>query len=378
MAATEDLVVGAGWISDDSSFYGDENEQDYQESLSNENTPKAFWSSHSKDLNAIVSPTKLQARKELASDLDATPTRKPMPLTTSTRANKLPGFSVLDRKDMEEERLARLGKGKRKRETPPEPTPRRELFNPMEGQPFCWQSGETADAFVKRVPPRSTSALTCEWIWAANPYRDPRDKSAAPRIAAFKDRGAKLLADSLQRRDEIQEKGRLGSRITVTRAWNQEAKALQQDLTKLAVETGVLSGKWMLFPMEPEVNRTWKTVVEAVITDRLGPTAKVASDEGKDERLICVYTKDFRDKDDILRVLRELEDLGLLGQDRSIYYKSDAFTYLDLYSSTASKYGLQASLYNSSKMLAAARAAELSASQNTASQHERRILKSFY
>jgi hypothetical protein len=41
----------------------------------------------------------------------------------------------------------------------------------------------------------------------------------------------------------------------------------------------------MLFPKEPEVNRTWKTVVEAVITDRLGPTAKVAPDDGKDERL---------------------------------------------------------------------------------------------
>lgn len=91
-----------------------------------------------------------------------------------------------------------------------------------------------------------------------------------------------------------------------------------------------------------------------------------------------MYTKDFRDEDDVLRVLKELEDLDLLDHGRSIYYKSDAFTHLDLYSATASKYGLQASLYNSSKMLAAARTAELSASQNTASQHERRILKSFY
>lgn len=222
---------------------GDENEQEYQESLSTENTPKAFWSTHSKDLNAIVSPTKIQARKEIASDIDATPTKKPMPLTTSTRANKLPGCSVLDRKAMEQERLTRLGKGKRKRETSPEPAPRRELFNPMEGQPFCWQLGETADAFVKRVPPRSTSVLTCEWIWAANPYRNPRDKSAAPRVAAFRDRGAKLLADSLQRRDEIQEKGRLGPRTTITKGLHMEAKALQQSLTKLAVETGVLSGK---------------------------------------------------------------------------------------------------------------------------------------
>lgn len=222
---------------------GDENEQEYQEALSNENTPKTFWSSHSKDYNAIISPIKLQARKGLASDVDATPTKKPMPLTTSTRANKLPVFSGPDRKSMEEERLARLGKGKRKRETSPEPASRRELFNPMEGQPFCWQLGETAEAFLKRASPRSTSALTCEWIWAANPFRDPHDKSLAPRVAAFKDRGAKLLADSLQRRNEIQEKGRLGPRSTVTRSWNQEAKALQQNLTKLAIEMSVLSGK---------------------------------------------------------------------------------------------------------------------------------------
>lgn len=196
-----------------------------------------------------MSPTKLQARKEIASDVDATPTKKVMPLTTSTRANKLPGFSGLDRKAMEEERLGRLEKGKRKRECSPDTTSRREKFNPMEGQPFSWQMGESAEAFVKRVPPLTTSAATCEWIWASNPYRDPSEETVAPRVAAFKDRGAKLLVDSLQKRDEIQEKGRFGPRSTVTRAWNQETKALQQSLTKLAVETGVLSGKVSLDPI---------------------------------------------------------------------------------------------------------------------------------
>ena len=86
----------------------------------------------------------------------------------------------------------------------------------MEGQPYSWQLGETADAFVKRVPPRGTSADVCEWIWAANPYRNPRDKSAVPRVAAFKDRGAKLLADSSRKRDEIQEKGRWILKISLS------------------------------------------------------------------------------------------------------------------------------------------------------------------
>lgn len=41
----------------------------------------------------------------------------------------------------------------------------------------------------------------------------------------------------------------------------------------------------MLFPKVEEVTQTWKVVVEAVITDRLGPLAKVAPEDGKDERL---------------------------------------------------------------------------------------------
>jgi hypothetical protein len=47
--------------------------------------------------------------------------------------------------------------------------------------------------------------------------------------------------------------------------------------------------------------------------------------------------------------------MGLLNPGRSIYYKSDAFTYLDLYKQTATEYGLHASLYTSLKMMAAAK-----------------------
>jgi hypothetical protein len=48
----------------------------------------------------------------------------------------------------------------------------------------------------------------------------------------------------------------------------------------------------MLFPRLDEVTRVWKKVVEGIIEDCLGPTAKVAPDEGKPgDRLICIYTK---------------------------------------------------------------------------------------
>jgi hypothetical protein len=67
---------------------------------------------------------------------------------------------------------------------------------------------------------------------------------------------------------------------------------------------------------------------------------------------VCVYTKDFQDADDVLRVLHELENMGLLNGGRTIYYKPDAYTYLNLVRDTAVEYGLQASLYNSRSLLA--------------------------
>jgi hypothetical protein len=48
----------------------------------------------------------------------------------------------------------------------------------------------------------------------------------------------------------------------------------------------------MLFPKLEEVTRVWGRVVEGVINNRLGPTGKVAPDEGKPgDRLVCIYTK---------------------------------------------------------------------------------------
>lgn len=113
----------------------------------------------------------------------------------------------------------------------------------------------------------------------------------------------------------------------------------------------------MLFPELEELNRFWRLVVEGVVNNRLGPTAKVAPDDGTDKaRLICVYTKDFRDKADVLRVLQELASMGLAK--KPIYYKSDPYTILNIYRETAASYGLQASLYSSQKMLAEANLAK--------------------
>ncbi|KAK7183357.1 hypothetical protein PSPO01_10606 [Paraphaeosphaeria sporulosa] len=288
----EEMVSGDGWISDDSSFYGDEHEQDRLEIRCEEFLPVKSWSTRKTDLNAVV----------------------------------------FEHRDI-----------------PPPP-----LSNPGEGQSGCWQLGETVEGFAKRIPPVSTSAYDYEWIWVHNPYPQVQDKSKVPDINNFTIRGRELLARSLQTRKDIESDVQKKNKSLVTRRLNEESRLLQQRITDLTTETNVVLGKWMLFPSVEDLTRIWRLVIDGVISNRLGPSAKVAPDEGKPgERLICIYTKDFKDKNDVLRVLRELVSIGVVNPKlKPIYYKADAYTYLNIYKASAGDYGLQASTYSSQKLLA--------------------------
>jgi hypothetical protein len=118
----------------------------------------------------------------------------------------------------------------------------------------------------------------------------------------------------------------------------------------------------MLFPSPQDVNRVWRIVAEAVVDGRLGDTAKVApadppnpfvaAPKKQSSHLICVYTRDFSDLEDVKRVLEELIELGLAPRnaaDGAIYYKADAYTYLGL--DASNMYGLKASLYSSKDII---------------------------
>jgi hypothetical protein len=153
---------------------------------------------------------------------------------------------LLDRRAMEQARLARLGKRKRG------PSPEPELFNPAQGCHDAWQLGESVDDFVKRLPPLTTPIFTCPWIWAHNPHRDSRDRSVSPREDEFRSRGRSLLDVSLQTRQQIQAKALHGPKTALHKSLSQESKALQQRITDLATECGILSGNvCAMFKLNP-------------------------------------------------------------------------------------------------------------------------------
>ena len=108
----------------------------------------------------------------------------------------------------------------------------------------------------------------------------------------------------------------------------------KKEVTDLA--NADMVGKWMPFTPPEQVREVWAGIVEATEAGRLGHKAKVATDHrpGK-EVLICVYTKDHRDIDDVARVLSELRAMGI---DRRLSYKEDAAT-------GALHYGRGAALY---------------------------------
>lgn len=87
----------------------------------------------------------------------------------------------------------------------------------------------------------------------------------------------------------------------------------------------------MLFIPPEHIDNVWATVALATIRNDLGVAAKVAPRDSRNpgkERLICIYTYDFSDREDVARVLSHLKGLGLVrtgpGQ-KQIYYKCGGF-----------------------------------------------------
>lgn len=101
------------------------------------------------------------------------------------------------------------------------------------------------------------------------------------------------------------------------------------------------SGKWLVFVYLPDVDQHWDRIRQAVEAGRLGPVAKVATAKPSSlssntrTRLICVYTADWRDTDDVRRALRGLRALGISWR---LSYKTDEATAIGRYGAGAAIY----------------------------------------
>lgn len=212
---------------------------------------------------------------------------------------------------------------------------------------------ETVAEFLSRLPVDDPAvAAVGPWLWIHRPDTDSQVSwLSEDGCDAFMKRGRQLLNEYDAERDHIQHKFAGEVQSVRTRKLDQPRKDLQHKLLELATTTGLTCGKWMLFPNSKEVAPVWSKVAEATAAGKLGMTSKVATfNPSQHTSLVCVYTADFRNVDDVKRVLTQLADLGLCAaQGRPIYYKCDAYTYLDINSKNA--YQIRASMYSSCDML---------------------------
>lgn len=93
--------------------------------------------------------------------------------------------------------------------------------------------------------------------------------------------------------------------------------------------TTVRSGKWLIFVPLDELDDAWAKVEKATEEGLLGGSSKAATARPNanvpdpNQKVICVYTYDSEDREDVMRVRQALRDLGF---DKPMPYKTDQAT----------------------------------------------------
>ena len=94
------------------------------------------------------------------------------------------------------------------------------------------------------------------------------------------------------------------------------------------------SGKWLLFVSASRIDSAWRIIRTDTLLGKLGVGAKVATAmpnplaTSQHAKLICVYTYDAGDLDDVRRVRQRLRELGFR---KKLPYKTDAATEAGVY-----------------------------------------------
>ncbi|QYZ79255.1 DUF1917 domain-containing protein [Methanofollis formosanus] len=99
------------------------------------------------------------------------------------------------------------------------------------------------------------------------------------------------------------------------------------------------AGKWLIFCDTAEVDALWKNVRDATVAGDLGISAKVSTarpnpDSRDDRKVVYVYTRDWSDEADVMRVREHLRALGVVDR---IGYKRNLETFAGEYSEKGKK-----------------------------------------
>ena len=97
-----------------------------------------------------------------------------------------------------------------------------------------------------------------------------------------------------------------------------------------------LVGKWQLFIPRTAIDEVWADLASAVERGELGTSAKVSAAlsspnaHDPNSHVVILYAADWRDLDDLRRMLRRIRDAGIA---QHVYFKRDHETLANEYSS---------------------------------------------
>jgi len=90
-------------------------------------------------------------------------------------------------------------------------------------------------------------------------------------------------------------------------------------------------GKWKLFVNRDQVNQVWGKIKKGIFDSNLWQAKVSTVNPDRPVHAIMVYTKDYADLDDVIRVLDYLERANIKPRNKNIRYKTDQQTYAGIY-----------------------------------------------
>jgi len=103
-------------------------------------------------------------------------------------------------------------------------------------------------------------------------------------------------------------------------------------IDEIAEKMGLLSGKWLIFIQTEYADELWNKIRKLTNKDKIW-SAKISTLvhplASRGEHVVCVYTKNYLDKQDVMKVRENLREIGV---KRRLSYKPDIYTVLGIYS----------------------------------------------
>lgn len=111
-------------------------------------------------------------------------------------------------------------------------------------------------------------------------------------------------------------------------------------IDEIAEKMGVLSGKWLVFIQREYADELWDKI-ERLASDGKIWSAKISTSihpwSSRGKHVVCVYTKNYLDKQDVMRVRKILKEIGV---EARLSYKPDIYTLLGIYSDNRQTFNL--------------------------------------